>query len=212
MSRFMQNWIPSSWLFGSRFACAQAMIFFAKLYSINAGVTSIVLWIVAWKWRTSSFRNPNQNRAALWRVFSSNERVPANRKTEFYANPELNKQEVGFIFAWSGSELWTLIKYSRSKIKKLKTYNGWCPFKGLSNDTTHMQIQSGRMVPLKKIESVCKNLNSISVTIQIKRHTWIVLKRMPFVDFNSTDTTSAGFIHGTVLSHLAQPHFVQKRK
>ncbi len=54
------------------------------------------------------------------------------------------------LFAWSGSELWTLIKYSRSKIKKLKTYSGWCPFKGLSNDTTLMQIQSGRTVPLKK--------------------------------------------------------------
>jgi hypothetical protein len=31
--------------------------------------------------------------------------APANRKTEFYANREPNKQEVGFIFAWSGSEL-----------------------------------------------------------------------------------------------------------
>jgi hypothetical protein len=27
------------------------------------------------------------------------------RKTGFYANRKLNKQEVGFIFAWSGSEL-----------------------------------------------------------------------------------------------------------
>ncbi len=27
------------------------------------------------------------------------------------------KQEVGFIFAWSGSEVWTPIKYSRSKLK-----------------------------------------------------------------------------------------------
>jgi hypothetical protein len=33
------------------------------------------------------------------------------------ANRNPNKQEVGFIFAWSGSELWTLIKYLRSKIK-----------------------------------------------------------------------------------------------
>ena len=35
-----------------------------------------------------------------------------------------------------------------SEIKKLKTYSGWYPFKGLSNDTTLMQIQSGRTVPL----------------------------------------------------------------
>ncbi len=55
------------------------------------------------------------------------------------------------LFAWSGSELWVCFKYSRSKIKKLKTYGGWCPFKGLSNDTTLMQIQSGRTVPLKVV-------------------------------------------------------------
>jgi hypothetical protein len=49
--------------------------------------------------------NPNQNRAALWRIFSSNKSAPANRKTGFYANREPNKQEIGLIFAWSGSEL-----------------------------------------------------------------------------------------------------------
>jgi hypothetical protein len=32
-------------LVGSRFACAQAVIFFAKPYSINAGEATIVLWI-----------------------------------------------------------------------------------------------------------------------------------------------------------------------
>jgi hypothetical protein len=63
------------------------------------GEKSIVLWIVAPKYKIPSFRNPNQNRAALWQVFSSNESAPANRKTGFYANREPNKQEVGFIFA-----------------------------------------------------------------------------------------------------------------
>jgi len=45
----------------------------------------------------------------------------------------------------------TLNSYQIFKIKnkKLKTYSGWCSFKGLSNDTTVMQIQSGRTVPLK---------------------------------------------------------------
>ncbi len=38
---------PISCLFGSRFVCAQAAIFFAKPYSINAGEASIVLWIAA---------------------------------------------------------------------------------------------------------------------------------------------------------------------
>jgi hypothetical protein len=69
------------------------------------GETSIVLWITASVYRIPIFLNPNQNRAA------------ANQKAGFYANHDPNKQEVGFIFARSGSELRTLIKYSRSKIK-----------------------------------------------------------------------------------------------
>ncbi len=67
-----------------------------------------------------SFRNPNQNRGALWRIFSSNESAPANSKTGFYADRDPYKQEVGVISAWSGSELWSLFKYSRSKIKNSK--------------------------------------------------------------------------------------------
>ncbi len=38
---------PTSYLFGSRFACAQTAIFSAELWSKNAGETSIVLWITA---------------------------------------------------------------------------------------------------------------------------------------------------------------------
>jgi hypothetical protein len=36
---------PTSYLFGSRFACAQMVIFSANPCSQNAGETSIVLWI-----------------------------------------------------------------------------------------------------------------------------------------------------------------------
>jgi hypothetical protein len=36
------------------------------------------------------------------------------------------------------------------KLKKFKTYSSSCPFQGLSNGTTLMQIQSGRTVPLKQ--------------------------------------------------------------
>ncbi len=65
--------------------------------------------------------NTNQNRTALWRMFSSNLRAPANRKTGFYANHnQEKKQEVGFIFAWNNSELWSLFKYSRVKLKNQK--------------------------------------------------------------------------------------------
>jgi hypothetical protein len=63
----MQKGLQSSCLFG---ACVQAAIFFSKPYSINAGETSIVLWIAARRQKIPSFRNVNQNRAALWRIFS----------------------------------------------------------------------------------------------------------------------------------------------
>jgi hypothetical protein len=63
-----------------------------------------------------------------------------------HANRDPNKQEVGFIVTWNSSELWTLIKYSKWKIK---TYSGWCPSQGLSIGTTLMQIQSGQTVPSK---------------------------------------------------------------
>ncbi len=64
--------------------------------------------------------------------------MPANRKKRFYANRDPNKQEVGFIFAWRGSELWTL-QIFKIKIKKSKTYSGWCPYKGLSIQWYHSQ-------------------------------------------------------------------------
>ncbi len=146
----MQNWIQSFYLFGSRFACAQAAIFFAKPYSINAGDTSIVLWIAVWELRTSSFRNPNQNRAALWRIFSSDKSAPANRKTGFHAN---RPEQAGDWIHFCMERLRTLNSYKIFKIKtkKFKTCSGWCPFKGLSNDITLMQIQSGRTVPLNDL-------------------------------------------------------------
>jgi hypothetical protein len=92
----MQN---ESCLFGSWFACAQTVIFSAKPCLKNAEETSIVLWITARELRISTSRNPNQNRAAFRQIFSANKSAPANWKTGFYANPDLNKQEVGLIFA-----------------------------------------------------------------------------------------------------------------
>ncbi len=69
--------------------------------------------------------------------FASNKSAPANRKTGFYAN--CDQTVVRWIhFCTSGSELWSLFKYSRVKLKKSKCYSGWCPFQGLSNGTTLM--------------------------------------------------------------------------
>ncbi len=58
-----------------------------------------------------------QNSAALWRIFSTNKSAPAIRKKGFYTNRDPNKQEVGFIKVWNGSELWSLFKYSKLKLK-----------------------------------------------------------------------------------------------
>jgi hypothetical protein len=49
--------------------------------------------------------------------------TPANRKTEFNANCDPNRQEVGFIFALRGSELRILKAFQifKCEIKKSKT-------------------------------------------------------------------------------------------
>jgi hypothetical protein len=67
-----------------------------------------------------------------------------------HANRDLNKQEDWIQFCMKRLKTLKSFKIFKSEIKKLKTYIGWCPFKGLSNDTTLMQIQSGRSVPLNK--------------------------------------------------------------
>jgi hypothetical protein len=58
-------------------------------------------------------RNPNQNRAAVWRFFSSNNSAPANRKT-------------GGWIHFCMKRLRTLKSF---QIIKSKTYSGWCPTK-----------------------------------------------------------------------------------
>jgi hypothetical protein len=100
------------------------------------------LWV-----KNSNTPNPNQKRAARWRILLSTKSAPANRKTGFYANHDPNEQEAGFILAWSGSEL-EVFQIFKNEIKKSETYSG-CPFQGLSNGTTLMYVQSGRTVPLK---------------------------------------------------------------
>jgi hypothetical protein len=76
---------PTSCLFGSRFVWTQTMIFSAEPCFKNAG-------------RIPTSHNPNQNSAALWRIFSANKSTPPNRKKGFYTKRDQNKQEVGFIF------------------------------------------------------------------------------------------------------------------
>jgi hypothetical protein len=46
-------------------------------------------------------------------------RQPIKRQ-DFYANRDPINQEVRLIFAWSGSKLWSLLKYSNVKLKNQK--------------------------------------------------------------------------------------------
>ncbi len=68
-----------------------------------------------WIKRIPSFRNPNQNRAELWRIFSSNKSAPANRKKGFYAN-----QQAGGWIQFCMKQLRTLksFKIFKSEMKK----------------------------------------------------------------------------------------------
>ncbi len=49
-----------------------------------------------------------------------------------------------------------LFQIFSTEIKKSKTYSGWCPFKGLSNGTNLIKIQSGRTVPLTSRHGIVK--------------------------------------------------------
>ncbi len=66
-------------------------------------------------------------------------------------------------------------KIFKTKNKNKKTFSGWCPFQGLSNGTTLMQIQSGRTFKyLKFIWAPCSQLYSLAETRNIAPHLgWI---------------------------------------
>jgi hypothetical protein len=49
--------------------------------------------------------NPNQNSAALWRIFSSNKSAPANRKKGFYTSHLPKNDDISGTIAFSDSEL-----------------------------------------------------------------------------------------------------------
>ncbi len=78
---------------------------------------SILVWI-AGCWNSSLMSRNPKNNWCLSRIFGAWFcRKNCGLSIWAHANRNPNKQEVGFIFAWSNAELWTLIKYSRSKIK-----------------------------------------------------------------------------------------------
>jgi hypothetical protein len=72
---------------------------------------------------SQTYRNPNQNRASLWQIFSSNKSAPANRKKGFCTNR--NPKAGGWIH-YCMKRLRTLKSFQifKSEIKKSKTYSG----------------------------------------------------------------------------------------
>ncbi len=106
---------------------------------------SILVWIAEWWSSSLSSRNPKDNWCQS-RIYGI--RFGEKITAWSHANREPNKQEDWIQFCMKRLRTLKSFKIFKSEIKKLKTYSGWCPFKGLSNDTTLMQIQSGRTVPL----------------------------------------------------------------
>ncbi len=66
-----------------------------------------------------------------------------------HTNRDPNKQEVGFIFVWSGSELWSLFKYSKRKLKNPKPTAVDDFLRAYPMIPLYLQIQSGRTVLLR---------------------------------------------------------------
>ncbi len=113
-----KKYLSSFFFFGIRDVGTQIATFSAKPVSNNAGESTLVLWITAGEkniWRILTSRNPNQNSTVLWRIFSSNTSEQANRKDFIQAVCRIKNEEIGSIFVFSGSELWTHWKNARSK-------------------------------------------------------------------------------------------------
>ncbi len=103
---------------------------------------SILVWIAEWWMQAATQRTIDASPAFMEYVLAKKIAAWA------HANRDLNKQEDWIQFCMKRLRTSNTFKIFKSEIKKLKTFSGWCPSKGLPNETTLMQIQSGRTVPL----------------------------------------------------------------
>ncbi len=62
----------------------------------------------------------------------------------------VSEQAGGEAFLHEAAQNFEVVSNIQNWNKKIKTYSGWCPFQGLSNGTTLMQIQYGQTVPSKE--------------------------------------------------------------
>ncbi len=130
---------PTCCLFGSQFVCAQTAILFWQnvLQKLFFGLRLVSRIFYEFLHPAVQTKIVQQFGGFFHQIKVSQ---PRGRKDSI-KNRDPNKQEVGFIFVWSGSELRSLIKIFKSEIKKFKTYSSWCPFQDLSSGITLMQIQ-----------------------------------------------------------------------
>jgi hypothetical protein len=72
---------------------------------LHTKITLILLLLRQRVCMATTSRDPYKNRAALWKIFSSNKSALANRKKGFYTSRLPKNEEIVSIFVFSGSEL-----------------------------------------------------------------------------------------------------------
>ncbi len=120
--------------------------------------SSILVWIAEWWNSLFTSRNP-KNSWYLSRIF----RARFGKKYRGLSTCKPWTEQAGGLEAILHEAAQNFEVFS-------KTYCGWCPFPGLSNGTTLMQIQSGRTVPLKTETKVVIsfNINPVSQLVHVQ--------------------------------------------
>ncbi len=110
--------------------------------------SSILVWIAEWCNSLHTSRNPKNN-WYLSHIFGA--RFGEKDCGLSTCKPWTEQARGLEAFLHESAQNFEVISQKlKTNIKKWKTYSGWCPFPGLSNGTTLMQIQSGQTVPLKQ--------------------------------------------------------------
>jgi hypothetical protein len=115
LSRYMQKWIQPPACCNHGLHIILSSNWLAHFYLMKKIRQSAVLFWFVFQNSLLTSHNPktiNVSHTFLEHGFAEKIGVWA------HANRDSNKQEVRFSFAWIGSELWTLIKYSKIKIKR----------------------------------------------------------------------------------------------
>ncbi len=103
--------------------------------------SSIVVWVAEWWNFLHASRNPKNINWCLSRIYG----VRFGEKDHGLSTCKPWTEQAGGLEAFLHRAVQNF-----EVVLNIQDHSGWCPFKGLSNDTTLMQIQSGRTVPFFK--------------------------------------------------------------